>query len=360
MHGLYQIGLCFKPGTHVKVSTLAYHLISSAGDVSRVILQALDELVSQPHSGSPELSTTMTAAGRVVAGILAGLEKLVRLDESAHMKGQVTHALVKMYQELMNSMDTISKYEASTEAAGQSTSNPKSTPHQQKAKAKGGTKRVNIKDVPALNAMTCLLKGIVKHLDTKQDTHREIFEGFLFCILSKLGNHMYAAIFSRARAVSIEEEIKASESPADEPTSADHALTLRQAQLEAPYLIHLLKQALALAPAFLSLLDNNNSSPKASKGKTAPKPGSVTKASLALAAKERLQATLMNAIFGTEGLDEESGLFLRSLRMPAAGASTISVPRVKEAEVEEWFQGEVWRLLGWETLGKEIYTPRRS
>jgi hypothetical protein len=32
----------------------------------------------------------------------------------------------------------------------------------------------------------------------------------------------------------------------------------------------------------------------------------------------------------------------------------VTVPRVKEVEVGEWFQGEVWRLLGWEVLGREM------
>jgi hypothetical protein len=40
--------------------------------------------------------------------------------------------------------------------------------------------------------------------------------------------------------------------------------------------------------------------------------------------------------------------------MPSAGGSGFTIPRVKEAEVGEWFQGEVWRLLGWEVLGTEM------
>jgi hypothetical protein len=301
----------------------------------------------------------MTAVGRVVAGILAGLQKLVRLDSSDSLKAQVTYALVRMYEKILTQFDTVSKVQALEESTG-STSDPKTSTTTAKPKSKGGPPRVNIKDIPTLNALASLLSGIIKQLDPKQDPHRDIFEGFLFCILSKLGNRIYTVNFQHPRAADIMKELEAA-SPSDEEdretTSNPVPTAVRQAQVEAPYLLHLLKQSLALTPSFLS---PTPSASKSTKSKTNPKPGSITKATLGLAAKERLQATLVSAIFGSESIDEDSDFFMESLKMPAAGGGTFTVPRVKEVEVGEWFQGELWRLLGWEVLGKEMNDRMRE
>lgn len=214
---------------------------------------------------------------------------------------------------------------------------------------------MNIKDVPVLNALAGLLSGILKQLESKQEPHKEIFEGFLFCILSKLGERIYTINFSHPRAASVTEELEAPVSSGQsdaEPTPIAVSLAIRQAQLEAPYLINLLKQSLALSPSFLNPPASTAS--KNAKPKATPKPGSVTKATLTLAVKERLQSTLVNSIFGPEGIDEDSDLFLNCLQMPAAAGSAMTVPRVKEVEVGTWFQGEVWRMLGWEVLGRDL------
>ena len=366
MRKLYKIGLYFKPGLQVHPEDLASHLCASAADISKVVLEALDQQGAVNHSQGPDLSTTMTAAGRVVAGVLAGSQKLVRMPGGGSLVGKITYALVQMYGKLSTGFDTISRAEISAEEPVERTTDANTLSTKQKLKAKGGAHRVNIRDVPNMNVLASLLSGIMRQLDAKQDSHRDVFEGFLYIILSKLGERIYTINFSQPRAGSIAEEIESNLTPDDPdsegnpPTDKDkrNSVSIRQAYLEAPYLLHLLKQSLALTPTFLSptTINKDKSSTKTNKSKPTPKPGSITKTSLSLAAKERLQSTLVNAIFGPEGVDEESDLFLNGLQLPAAEASggNVSVPRVKEVEVGQWFQGEVWRLLGWDVLGREM------
>lgn len=360
MRKLFKIGLYFKPGPPVDPKDMTRHLCLAATECAHVVLAALGQQKSPGSTPGTDLTTTLTGAGRVVAGILAGLQKLVRFDSSEHSKGQVTYALVRMYESLLAGFDVVSKDEATAEKVGP-TVDSESSSAKTKPKTKGGPPRVNIKDVPALNALAALLSGIIKQLDPKQHLHKDIFEGFLFCILSKLGDRIYTVNFMRPRAASIMEELEAASCSSDQSQSESTPIPVptpvRQAQLEAPYLLHLLKQSLALTPSFL---DSPVSTSKAAKIKPNPKPGSVTKTTLALAAKERLQATLVNAIFGPEGIDEDSDLFMNSLQMPAANGGTMTVPIVKEAEVGEWFQGEVWRVLGWEVLGREMNNRLRE
>lgn len=39
--------------------------------------------------------------------------------------------------------------------------------------------------------------------------------------------------------------------------------------------------------------------------------------------------------------------------MPSIGDTVLPMPKIKEVEVSDWFQEEVWRALGWEILSKE-------
>lgn len=360
MRKLYQIGLYFKPGLQVHAKDLAGHLCASAADVSKVVLEALEQQVSVDQNQETGLPTTMTAAGRVVAGILAGSQKLIRMPGGETLVGKVTYALVQMYGMLLTGFETISKAETGADLPREPTTDGKTSLTKQKPKAKGEAHRVNIRDVPAMNALASLLSGIMRQLDAKQDSDRDLFEGFVYNIISKLGNRVYTVNFSQPRAASIAEEIEASlfsDDPDSESSNPPaHNASIRQAHLEAPYLLHLLKQSLALTPSFLSPTPNTKENNTVKTNKPKPKPGSITKTSLSLAAKQRLQSTLVNAIFGPEGIDEESDLFLNGLHLPPAeaGGGTVTVPRVKEVEVGEWFQGEVWRLLGWEVLGREM------
>lgn len=360
MRQLFQIGLCFKPGVQLEAKAMAYHLCSAVAETARVATEALRQHGDPAVDGS-YLSTTMTASGRMVAAILAGQQKLMRMKGGESLQGQITYAVVSMYEKLFCEFETISLQAASAETSTEPAHDSSSSPTKQKSKTKGGPPRVNIKDIPTLNALTGLLSGIIKQLDPKQDTHKDIFEGFFYCILSKLGNRVYTVNFSHPRAATIAEELEVLTAPDEaDPNNAttfSKSMPVRQAHLEAPYLLHLLKQALAMAPSFLS---PPASISKSAKSKPVPKAGSVTKATLTLAAKERLQATLAQAIFGPEGLDEDSDLLLNCLQMPQAAGSSLTIPRVKEVEVGQWFQSEVWRLLGWEVLGKELSMDGRA
>lgn len=355
------------------------HLRLAADGCAQVVMDSIAQQKPSASANGSDLTTTMTAVGRVVAAILAGLQKLIRLDSSNTLKGRVTYALVRMYEKILAQFGTVSHEKALEESAGPRI-DPKTSTATAKPKSKGGPPRVNIKDIPTLNALASLLSGILKQLDPKQVPHRDLFEGFFYCILSKLGNRIYTINFLRPRAENIMEELEAASSAGDsedtetETTSSSPPgvppttkTAVRQAQLEAPYLLHLLKQSLALTPSFLNT-PASSTTPKSAAGKTKPnpKPGSITKATLSLAAKERLQATLVGAVFGLERSDkesfgeergdEDSDLVVESLKLPVAvaGGGSVSVPRVKEVEVAEWFQGEVWRLLGWEVLGREM------
>ena len=128
----------------------------------------------------------------------------------------------------------------------------------------------------------------------------------------------------------------------DEPPLTE--TQLKQVRLEAPYLVHLLNKIMSSAPAYFG----STTSSKSTKAKSTK---AASKGTLSIAAKECLQRTLINGVFGVEDADEDD-LFLDCLSIASAGED-IPMPKVKEADVQEWFKEEVWRLLGWDILAHE-------
>lgn len=351
MRCLFRLDACLKPGVRVNIHRIATEVITASAEVQNTVIRAVrDELtVSEPDLSA--LKAALTATGRVSAALLVGYTRLCKHDEKAALQGQTTHAMAQMYGKLLQALQAASASStASVTGPAMSASPSKASKTKQNSPQKS-TPRVLVKDDPIMNAITSLLISLLKQLDVKYDCHKELYEGYLFCIISALGDRLHTIVFHRPRGATISEDIAAPmPDPEHENTTfqpeAPDSLPIRQARLEAPYLLHLLKHALAIAPTFFGKL--------AKGGKPSTKPGVATKSSIALLAKERLQRTLVNAIFGTEGVAEESDMLTECLRMPVFRGAGITAPRVKETEVCEWFKEEVWRLLGWEVLGKEL------
>ncbi|OQN97455.1 hypothetical protein B0A48_16614 [Cryoendolithus antarcticus] len=356
MGHLCMINTYLKAGIIVQdeAPSMTYYLIQASKAVPKAVPKAVKDAVLK-HAGSESedltaMRSVLIAAGRVVAALIVGLTKLGRVDDSELQLSQVTHALVTMFDALCDNLQVISIAEVTGPASDDASASASS----RKTKPKAHN-RINIADHTVLNLFTVFLSGLLKQLDAKHGCHRSLFEGATFVILKKLGSNFHAIVF-RHPSATIEESIKSfattgdTQSKAIEPSDTD--MTAQAcAKLEAPYHLHLLKLILSMAPAFLPPAPTIG---KSGKVKATPKLGSITKTSLTVLAKERLQRTLINAVFGTEGLGSEDDMLLEALRMPVLGDARIPVPRVKEAEVGEWFKEEVWRLLGWEVLGREV------
>jgi hypothetical protein len=281
---------------------------------------------------------------------MTGMRRLSQARDATETLGQAIYALVQMYSKLLDCLDAISTSEIRRAAV--ETSSPvklkQASPSKAKAKQQ---KQINIKDNAALNLLTKLLCSIIDSLDPKVDVHKSLYEGFAYVLLKRLGERLYLLIFGHAQGPTIEDEI-AAYNEADEiediPEGAQangKEKQLKVAKLEAPYLIHLLTQIMNAAPAHLGAAVLT----RAGKPKQSVK-GSM-KGALAVDARERLQRTLINCMFGEEGSSDE---FHDCLKMPTMKGPSLPMPKVKEPEVQEWFKEEVWRLLGWEILSREI------
>ncbi|OQO10302.1 hypothetical protein B0A48_04660 [Cryoendolithus antarcticus] len=352
MGHLCMINTYLKSGINVQdeAPSMTYYLVLALKAVPKPVRDSVTKHTNMEVEDLSALPSVLTAAGRVVSAVIIGLMKLSRVDGSHLLQSQVTHAFITMFDALLDNLHIISTAEI-TNTTGDHSSTPAPS-RKNKTKAHN---RVNIADHVFLNCFTVFLTSILRHLDARHDCHHSLFEGLVFVMIKKLGNNLHAIVFGHPPAT-VEESIQTFV-PADDtqsgitgaPVSDTNAAAY--AKLEAPYHLHLLKLALSMAPTFLSPAPSTS---KSAKAKYTSKLGSITKTNLTVLAKERLQRTLVNAVFGTEGVGPENDMLLEALRMPVLGDARIPVPRVKETEVGEWFKEEVWRLLGWEVLGREV------
>lgn len=169
--------------------------------------------------------------------------------------------------------------------------------------------------------------------------------------IERLGKRLHMFVFTRERSSIIEEEILSQSAVARAKKEPVTDLNERAAQIEAPYLISLLEKVMSIAPKHISPAVQRSKS--VSKSATDSIKQHLARksvgTSLTLLAKERLQRTLVNAIFGANDKDE----FIECLRIPESPISLPLPPKVNEKDMPQWFTAELWKLLGWDILARE-------
>lgn len=351
LRSLYVVQTQIKVHQAIDTSVFIHHLIKAATTIPQVVQIVISAQVSTDDLDFQLLNTILNAMDRSINILLTGIRRLSQAREATETPGQAIYALIQMYSKLLDCLNTIAVSEAKTPPIKTSSSVKKKQASPSKAKMKH-QKQTNIKDNAALDLMTKLLCNIIDGLDPETNVHKSLYEGLVFIILQRLGRRLYLLIFGHPRGPTIEDEIKAFNEPdeiEDVPEAAqvtESDLQLKSASVEAPYLVHLLTRIMNAAPAHLDAAVLT----KAGKPKQAVK-GSM-KGVLAVHARERLQRTLIDCMFGEDGRDDDE--FHDCLKMPATKGPPLSVPKIKEPEVQDWFKEEVWRLLGWEILSREI------
>ena len=355
MRALYQTHVALKSRNRAEAVVLAHHLISAAKSLPQVV----NQLIKRSLSGtvdSIQMKTTLTASSRAMSSLTVGVNRLSHAAGGVDVQGSVLYAYVQMFSSLLDNVDEISASET-RRAVGQDitvSTSTSSNVRKKEARVKQ-PKSTNVKENVILSALTAFMCSTIDLLNGNLEVHHSLFEGFAYCVMKKLGARLYTTTFGQPRGATIEDEIAASivpdeidENPAlssKAPTERD--IQVRQATVEAPYLIHLLNRIMNAAPKHLGAAI----SAKTGRAKQANNKGSM-KGALALAAKDRLQRTLVNCVFGMEGVAEDDPL-MNCLKAPAPSGPELSLPTIKEPDVQEWFGEEVWRLLGWEILAKE-------
>jgi hypothetical protein len=319
---------------------LAYHLSRATTSLASIVERSIKTADTVTDDEQKDLKTTLTTAVRAVASIFKAYNSLSRLAGHERVMGQSVYALAKMFQTFLKSLSDLSILEARKDDTARTMAPEKSTGRLKATKFNNG------KSNAALDHVTGFIAGIIDLFDHSVETTKESFESLVFCLLDELGTALYISTFGQQRAETIEAEI--SERFAAEYFVPDLA-TVRTPQqkhvdLVAPYLTYLLARTMSVTPHCFGTT-NGSKRPKV-------KPTNMrtsVKGLLAITSKESLQRTLVKCMFGNSDVEGDH-LLGHSLNFPPSTFQPVPIPKIKSADIGEWFQGEVWRILGWEIL----------
>ncbi|KAL9102105.1 MAG: hypothetical protein Q9163_002709 [Psora crenata] len=173
-----------------------------------------------------------------------------------------------------------------------------------------------------------ILLSMVQRLEPMNPAHSDILDGFLFHLLSVVGDRLKQAVFNQHSG------------PENDDATADEAM-----RSQAPYLLWLLERVLDIEAGFPQR--------EATAEKSSPMHHIGSRklpSNLSNHARTKLQHTLVKAVFGNDDPQE----FEPALRPPILPQNISSVfqlkSRVEKGNPTERFKGEVWRLLGWDIL----------
>lgn len=261
------------------------------------------------------------------------INKMLRSNEGHKYEGQATYHLVSFFEVVLHALDKLCRFHAfEKDKTRQNLQKP--------ATRNSGTKSPKVPDTNTADEVSenirHLVAGMLLTSTTVITKYENVFEGYLFVLLRRVGTVLSAIEFNEMVS---NPELQASETQLPLPdglvrTGSD-AVSFQASQLEAIHLAWLLEKAVALVYS-LSTKSTFSVSDE-------PKTSGNQRESLLRFTKKKMQGTLLKAVFR-----EDEPLFLDSLKRPEP--NKISLADTQDELDAEWFSREVWRLLGWDIL----------
>jgi hypothetical protein len=316
-----------------------------------------------------EIKRILLASGRSFMSLFHGLQILwaKRIESAQQHYGAVTFTFIEAFNTLLSTVTSVCELIAKQEVAVSLADNPPAS--ESKPLKTQKMKKAEAAPIPYHVAMfiRMLLGSLTR---AREGAHTALFEGILYYLLDRTGKCLFTTTFDHERTASVAADI--------DPIPLT-ALKIKAVRIETKLLVELLECAMSLAPAFLGSL----STPTASTKKTPARQGTISskapsyskaisqsKSTISIAAKEKLQATLIYCMYGeevrdnfendgTEEDEDEDGEltgarngFLERLKKPLPLPPVVQPPKVEDEDVPRWFREEVWRLVGWDLLGR--------
>lgn len=363
-------------GNSVGPKDLALRLISIAADVcdhvcaidlpanfqvtNTALLAAIPrskEQVAAYHQTSPEevMERRLIAIGQTFPHFLVHLHTLSRISEDGNLCGQVVYRFIDVFRVLYQRICDLA-----VAFAKSNQDSPKITKKQGNGqKDQGAMSSSNERPAtsPTIMKLCKLLITMLLHLDPMKLTHKEILEGCLYLLVTRVGEVLKDFTIGGRPYGILEDDTTWTHSTR---TREGRQLKIFSAandteasKAQAPYLIWMLKRA----QPFISSTGLATNAMTSSQDDHRQPEGTLRDSSRNAKlddARIRLQHTLVKAVFG----DQAATIFQPALEPPQVpnddDLMTELETRDETADVTDWFKNEVWRLVGWDVLRGNI------
>ncbi|CAG8909150.1 unnamed protein product [Penicillium egyptiacum] len=248
------------------------------------------------------------------------LRKIAGAENATHHQAQVVYYLVGLFESTMTVLTLHCTAISKQRSAAQSEEQNKHTKEKSSATENEVASR-----------LADLLCTMALSLNPTHIEDQEVMEGLLFLVLNRMGKMLALHVFHDLRlpmgicpGMTFPDGLEA---------MTDEGIMPNEAQLEAKYLVRLLDRML------------NADSVRS------PLEGSATRQFVANA-KDRLQKTLLRAVFGPD-----DHLFREGLRRPHTPTpQALDDKEMDQEKFSDWLTQELWRLVGWDVL-RTVFAP---
>jgi hypothetical protein len=267
--------------------------------------------------------------------LLKGL-KMISSSDMSVSQGRVIYSFIRLFVDIMDCLSVGSTFEAPAKK-GPSRSAPKKVRGQDPA---NGIHDPNTPRQEGIHMrLSQLLMSMIAALDQTQEGHVELYEGFQFALLTRIGQRLSFFVFGEELPNPSLDKLRKdrlnSENPPEEQDAASR-------QIEAWCLIWLLGRVMA---DFY-----NNDQARKLPGRATNASGGDSRA-LLRESKARIRSTLLKGVFG-EDAEEFDGFQMPTFPSGNHCGSIDSLQEELSARLctPELFVREAWRLVGWQIL----------
>lgn len=284
-----------------------------------------------------ECARALAACGRVFGMLLTGLDRLNEDGPRKHLPERVIYECVKMFSVTLGAIE-ISALQSATKSI----------------QAKGDDARESLSG----RLIAHYLTGLMGFLDQDNTIHQKLFDGFTFTLLERVSKQLYYSVFGQHRAATVANDISQPLTREGDDTQKEVECLATRFEMKA--LVVILERVLSRAPIHMNpqamSRDYSANSRVPTRSRTLSMVNLPSRGKLSPMAKDRLQRTLITCMYGDKLEDD----FLDLLSAPVDLGTIPNMPKIVHQSVEEWFQEQVWRLVGWDIMAQESSWLKQS
>ncbi|CAI6332395.1 unnamed protein product [Periconia digitata] len=277
-----------------------------------------------------ECARVLGACGRIFGMLLTGLERLNDDSSGKHLPDRVIFECVNMFSVALSAIESSAR---------------------QSAVKTTQTKADDARESLSGRLIAHYLTGLMGFLGQDNVLHQKLFDGFTFTLLERVSKQLYYCVFGQHRSTTVAEDITIPLVPKGNSTQQNAESVAAHFEMKA--LVVILERALSRAPAHMNPQAVNRGQSVGVRTPARSRALSMvnlpSKGRLSPIAKDRLQRTLVTCMYGDK-IDDD---FMDLLSAPVDLGTIPNMPKITDQSVEEWYQEQVWRLVGWDIMAQE-------
>lgn len=339
----------------------AIGLPANSQKVTRTALRAHSlkskEQVAAYHQTAPEesMERSLTAIGQTFPHFLVHLHILSEASENGNLCGQVVYSFIDVFRVVYQRVCDLAVANTNSNQDSSKTTNKQGNGREDQGATSSSNE--NPATSPTIMELCKLLITMLFHLDPTKLTHKEIFEGCLYLLVTRVGEVLKDfTIGGRPYGIMEDDTTWAHDTRPREGRQLkifSAANDTEASKAQAPYLIWILKRAQSFTSS-TSLATDATTSSQDDRRQSERTLRDSSHNSILDDARIRLQHTLVRAVYGEQAAASFEPA-LEPPQIPPNDELMVDLDMQNETtDVTDWFKSEVWRLVGWDVLRGNI------